>query len=307
MIFTASACAKVILLGEHAVVYGIPALAVPVSQLRATASLTLGGHALRIIAPAVHLDATLDKLGPREPLAVSARLVSEFYHRDPPEGVLEVRSEIPVASGLGSGAAVTAAIVRVLSRALGQEASPQELSALVLEVEHLHHGTPSGIDNTVIALEKPIYFVRDQPPSPLMVGRPFTLMIADSGQKSPTRDAVASLRGRMTLAPEKYRAILETIGRLVETGRTAIATGAEEELGRAMTSCHWELQALGVSNSRLDRMVKEALSAGALGAKLSGAGLGGIVIALVRAAQLEEVTAAWRSLGVPWLHSTIVS
>jgi mevalonate kinase len=111
----------------------------------------------------------------------------------------------------------------------------------------------------------------------------------------------------MKLSPEKHRAILASIGDLVETARTAIATGAEEELGRVMTSCHSELQALGVSNSRLDRMVTEALSAGALGAKLSGAGLGGIVIALVRPAQLEEVSAAWKSLDVAWLYFTRIA
>jgi mevalonate kinase len=111
----------------------------------------------------------------------------------------------------------------------------------------------------------------------------------------------------MRLSPGKYKAILGSIGRLVETGRRAIAAGAEEDLGQAMTACHGELQALGVSNPRLDRMVAEALSAGALGAKLSGAGLGGIVIALVRPAQQEGVTAAWKSLHVAWLRSTQVT
>ncbi len=307
MTFTASACAKVILLGEHAAVYGIPALAVPVSQVRATASLTPGETALRIIAPAVQLETTVGELSPQDPLAATARLVSAHYQRDLPGGTLVLQSEIPMAAGMGSGAAVATAVVRVLARAFGREASPQEVSALVFEVERIHHGTPSGIDNTVIAFEKPIYFVRERPPSLLSVGRPFQLVIADSGQKSPTRDAVAGVRARMRLSPAKYNAILGSIAALVETGRRAIAAGAEEDLGQAMTACHGELQAMGVSNPRLDRLVAEALSAGALGAKLSGAGLGGIVIALVRPAQQEQVAAAWRSLQVAWLRSTQVT
>jgi len=307
MTLSASACAKVILLGEHAVVYGIPALAAPVSEVRATATLTLGGAGLRIVAPAVQVDAFLDELGPLDPLAAEARLVGEFFHRELPKGLLEIRSEIPMASGMGSGAAVCAAMVRVLSRAFGQEATPEEVSAMVLEIERLHHGTPSGIDNTVIAFEKPICFVRGQPPAPLAVGRPFWLLIGDSGQPSPTRDAVAGVRDRMQSSPSQYGTVLENIRRLVERAKIAIATGAEEDLGLAMTSCHRELQRLEVSNPRLDLLVNLALDSGALGAKLSGAGLGGIVIALVRAAQREQVIAAWKTHKVAWSHSTRIA
>src|SRR5205823_2861888 len=94
---------------------------------------------------------------------------------------LTLLSTIPIASGLGSGAAVSAAIVRALSEYLDQPLTDADVSALVFETEKLLHGTPSGIDNTVIAYQRPVYFIKGQPPIPLKVAQPFRLLIGDTG------------------------------------------------------------------------------------------------------------------------------
>jgi len=164
---SASAPGKIILFGEHAVVYGQPAIAVPVTQVRARAIVTAEPRqpagSVRIQAPIIGLEAWLAELLPEDPLASVARLVfAELGLSQPPALTIRVTSTIPVAAGLGSGAAVSVAIIRALSEFLGRRLPAERVSALAYEVEKLHHGTPSGIDNTVIAYARPVYFVRRQ-------------------------------------------------------------------------------------------------------------------------------------------------
>jgi mevalonate kinase len=149
-----------------------------------------------------------------------------------------------------------------------------------LEVEKLHHGTPSGIDNTVIAYGQPIYFLRGQPPQTVPVGAPLHLLIADSGAPSSTRKIVGGVRQRWQADPARYDDIFARIAGLVETARQAIEQGDIGALGAAMSQNHRLLQEMGVSTPHLDALTAAACAAGALGAKLSGAGGGGNVVAL---------------------------
>ncbi|MCS7282752.1 MAG: mevalonate kinase [Anaerolineae bacterium] len=279
----ASAAGKVILLGEHAVVYGRPALAIPLQGLRAWATLTPHAGPFRIQAPAVGVDALLSDLPMEHPLARIVYLTAEHFGFAPPQALLRIDSEIPVASGLGSGAAVSTAVVRALAAWYGVEAPPEVVSALVYEVERIYHGTPSGIDNTVIAYGRPIYFVRGQPPRPLAVGGTFFLLIADSGIPSPTREVVLDVRRRWEADRERYEGLFDRIAEQVEAAHRAIVEGNAAELGARMNENHRLLQEMGVSAPVLDRLVDAARRAGALGAKLSGAGRGGNVVALVEA------------------------
>ena len=177
---------KVILFGEHAVVYGRPALAVPVTQVQAEAVVEPGGAGagLTIVAADLGEIIALRDAPADHPLAAAARLTLVKFGLSDPDWRVTVRSTIPIASGMGSGAAVSAAIVRGLAEAANQRISesangesaqyairntqyaipPADISALVYEVERLHHGTPSGIDNTVVVYGQPVYFVRGQPP-----------------------------------------------------------------------------------------------------------------------------------------------
>jgi mevalonate kinase len=306
MIRRASACGKIILLGEHAVVYGFPALAVPVRSLRTWAEFSESPAPLRIEAPLIGLDAPMQDLPAGHPLAVCVRLASEALGMPPPGGRLTITSEIPVASGLGSGAAVSTAIVRVLASTAGRNLPPAEISRIVFAVEQIYHGTPSGVDNTVIAHESPIHFRRGEEPEILAVGAPVHLLIADSGVHSKTRIAVGGVRTRRDADPAKYDGLFLQIGELAEEGRGHLVAGRIPQLGKTMNRCHELLRAIEVTTPALDQLVEAARGSGACGAKLTGAGLGGNVVTLVDPPALPAVEAALRSSGAAAVFRTIL-
>ncbi|MEZ4663580.1 MAG: hypothetical protein R2911_39060 [Caldilineaceae bacterium] len=189
--FRGSAPGKVILLGEHAVVYGRPAIAVPVWETTATAVITdaepgRGAIAARDLGQVFPL---VTPAGAEEhPFSMVTRLTLARLHLPPnPDWRIELTSTIPIASGLGSGAALSAALVRAIFATTGQNADAATVSALVYESERYFHGTPSGIDNTVIAYGAPVWFIKGTPPQSFTPAAPFTLAIADSGIASPTK------------------------------------------------------------------------------------------------------------------------
>lgn len=307
---SASAPGKVILFGEHAVVYGQPAIAVPVHQVAARAVISpmikAATGKIHINAPQVGVDADLARLSQNDPLAAAVRGALEALHiQEPPAFKLRVTSTIPLAAGLGSGAAVSVAIVRAVSAFLGRAFSEEQVSALAFEVEKLHHGTPSGIDNTVITYAKPVYFVKGEPNQTFLVGKPFTLLIADTGIPSPTRVAVGDVRSIWEKQPDRYDKIFAGIGDIVRKARSAIESGANESLGQLMEENHALLQQLDVSSPELDKLVGAAKAAGAQGAKLSGGGRGGNTIALANG-NLEVVEQALLSAGAKGVIQTQV-
>jgi mevalonate kinase len=297
---------KVILFGEHAVVYGRPALAVPVAQVQAEAVVEQGAAdgGLTIVAADLGETIALRSAPADHPLAAAARLTLARFGLEDPDWRVTIRSTIPIASGMGSGAAVSAALVRALAEAAvrGQGAGVRsqarkgtdqaassfqlpasDISALVYEVERLHHGTPSGIDNTVVVYGQPVCFVRGQPPQTFQIGKPFLLAIADTGIRSPTKIAVGDVRRAGEREPARFAGLFDRVATLVAAAQAAIAAGEPEKIGPLMDQNHALLQAIGVSCPELDALVAAALGAGALGAKLSGAGRGGNMIALVTA------------------------
>ncbi len=298
--FTATAPGKTILIGEHAVVYGQPAIAVPVNQVQARAIVTPkpGGKDFWISAPAVGVDSPWDALPPENPLRAALEGVcrSLGVQRLPP-GRLKIISTIPVAAGLGSGAAVSVALIRAVSAFLGGSLDRQQVNALAYAVEKLHHGTPSGIDNTVVTYARPVYFVRGQTTETFRVGAPFTLVIGDTGIPAPTKEAVADVRRGWQAEPQRYEKAFAALGSLTRTARQVIEKGKPEDLGPLMDEAHHWLNEIGVSSPELERLVQAAKGAGALGAKLSGGGRGGNMIALVRPQEAESISLAMRKAG----------
>ncbi len=223
---------------------------------------------------------------------------------------LRVQSTIPIASGLGSGAALAAALIRAVGQLAERPFDPETLNALVYEVEKRHHGTPSGIDNTVIVYEKPVYFQRISPTEVLIetfpIARPFTLLVADTGQASPTRLAVGDVRRLYEAAPDRIGAIFTRIGDIVRAARRGIESGAVESLGPLMDENHALLRDLTVSSESLERLCQAARAAGAWGAKLSGGGRGGNLIALVSAERADSVADALRAAGAVNVIQTTV-
>ncbi len=300
--FTATAPGKIILFGEHAVVYGQPAIAVPVRQVQARAVVqALPGEKagrVHIQAPAIQVDARLEDLPPGHPLpATVSETLKELQIERLPACSIRITSTIPVAAGLGSGAAVSVALIRALSAFLGCPLPDERVSAVAYEIEKLHHGTPSGIDNTVITYARPVYFVRQQTLQTLALPAPFTLVIADTGVPSPTSLAVGDVRRLWQAQRGYYDPLFEAIGGLARAARHALESGQPELLGRLMDANHTLLQQLTVSSPELDRLVSAARKAGASGAKLSGGGRGGNMIALVGADRAPAVSAALLDAG----------
>ncbi len=327
---SASAPGKIILFGEHAVVYGRPALAVPVTQVHADVEVSDSDHAgIWIHAPRVDLHAELNSLPSDHPIA-SVIHNFLFLSRVAPFPNLDIRidSTIPVASGLGSGAAVTVALLRALSSHLDHPMSDEQVNAFAFEIEKLHHGTPSGIDNTVITYAKPVYFVKHPARAEtrversaaetrrasedeagyeaetFKVGQPFTIVIGDTGIPAPTKESVGDVRKLWQADKAKWERVFDQVGNIVKQAREKIEKGEWESLGELMNQNHVLLQEMTVSSPELDRLVEAARTAGALGAKLSGGGRGGNMIALVEPDLAEAVS---RSLKEAGAKNTIIT
>lgn len=297
----ATAPGKVILFGEHAVVYHRPAIAVPVMSVQAKVHLQETGahHDMRIIAPDLGRDYRLAEAEADDALALIIRLTLAWFQQVvPPEATLTVTSSIPLGRGLGSGAAISTAVVRCLAQFYGQPLTPAEISELVYEVEKLYHGTPSGIDNTVIAYQQPVYFIREQPIERLSVRDSFTLVVGDTGQVSPTHKAVGHVRRQWQADPQRFETLFDEAGQIAAAARNVIEQGGSVvTLGRLMNDNQAVLEALEVSSSELERLIEAARQAGAWGAKLSGAGWGGNMIALVEPERAAAVADALLKAG----------
>jgi mevalonate kinase len=280
----AHAPGKVILFGEHAVVYGQPAIAVPVREVQAQVLVEPGppDQGTLVVVPDLGRRFLLREADQDDPLAriVWLALRAVRQNRDP-DLTITITSSIPIARGMGSGAAVSTAIVRALAKHFDFWLPSRAVSELVYQTEVLYHGTPSGIDNTVVAFEKPVFFVKEEGWEFFWVDKPFLLAIADSGIESSTKEVVGDLRRRYNADAVRYQPLFHRAGEITRMARSAIERGDHPALGRLMDENHELLQKMGVSCPELDRMVLAAREGGALGAKLSGAGWGGNMIALV--------------------------
>ena len=309
--FTASAPGKVILFGEHAVVYGQPAIAIPVTQVRARATLTPNisepAGEVKILAPDVGLDCNWEHLAPDNPIRAAVIGVKSALGIDHvPACTIRVISTIPIASGLGSGAAVSVAVIRALAGFLGNPLPDEQVSALAFEVEKIHHGTPSGIDNTVVTYARPVYFIQGKAIETFDVPQPFTILIGDTGLSAPTKESVGDVRAAWQADPRPFDRLFTAIGSIAKTARQAIENGHPDWLGPLMDENHELLCELGVSSSELDNLVHAAKQAGALGAKLSGGGRGGNMISLVPVDHVEAVTSSLIGAGAAQVIMTEV-
>ncbi len=309
----ATAPGKIILFGEHAVVYGRPAIAAPISQVRATAVVQSNPFpGIRIIAPDLNTDFLLGESDGDDALAATLRQVQTAANLSRlPDLIVTVHSQIPVASGLGSGAAIAVAVIRAMAGHLdlGHLVTNEWVSNLTYEVEKIHHGTPSGIDNTVVAYEQPVYFVRQQPQNKIetfCVKRPLHLLVADTGVRSSTKVAVGDVRRQWEAKPDRFETLFDGCGRIADAARAAIEQGNANEIGHLMTENHRLLQEMTVSAPELDALVAAAMQAGALGAKLSGAGRGGNMIALVGEGEETAVREALFAAGAAAVLTTTI-
>ncbi|HPH95430.1 MAG TPA: mevalonate kinase [Anaerolineaceae bacterium] len=299
---SAYAPGKIILFGEHAVVYGRPALAVPVLQVKARAAVlaNVRGPAgqVRIEAPDIQINCGLHDLPSDHPFQTLVFMVCEALSiQSLPALTIRLSSTIPTASGLGSGAAISVAFIRALSAFLGHPLSDEQVNALAYETERYYHGSPSGIDNTVITYAMPVYFVRGQPIERLKIARPFTVVIGDTGIKSPTIEAVSDVRRCWQSETAHFESLFDQVGQIALAARQTLENGETAALGPLMLKNHELLCEIGVSAPALDALVQAAVAAGAQGAKLCGGGRGGNMIALVAPENAEKVAQALQQAG----------
>ncbi len=307
----ATASGKVILFGEHAVVYGRPAIAVPLADLRATACVTALPAASEVVIDArdLHAEYVLSNPSvPSEGAALQTTVCNALRALGADKTRLGLRisvsSQIPIARGMGSGTAVATAMVRALASHFERRLSSGEVSALVYETEKLLHGTPSGVDNTVVAYEHPIYYVPGQAPEPLSAGDTLYLLIGDTGVPSQTRVAVLDVQQKWRSARSVYERLFDGVRDVVMAGREALAAGDDRNMGHLMDRNHALLRKMGVSDPALERLIDAAHDAGALGAKLSGGGRGGVMLALVSQPDAARVTQALLAAGAMQVYAT---
>ncbi|MBW8009740.1 MAG: mevalonate kinase [Chloroflexi bacterium] len=308
---SASAPGKIILIGEHAVVYGKPAIAVPVSQVMAkalvTPNITAESGSVWVQAPDIGMDDSLSELPKDNAIAKAITLVfAELGVSRPPSFKLRVTAGIPKAAGMGSGASVSVAIIRAVSGFLGSVLPDETVSDIAFQVEKIHHGTPSGIDNTVVTYQKPVYFVSGQPLELLSIPKPFYLVIGNTGISSSTAAAVGDVRKAWEADKETYEAIFTEVGEIATQARGLIEGGEPEGLGPLMDQNHELLIEMGVSSPELNVLVGAARNSGSLGAKLSGAGRGGNMIALVQKENTVNVAEALMAAGAINTISTLI-
>lgn len=300
MSFVATAPAKIILVGEHAVVYGIPAIAVPVNSMRACARIRHTQGALAVTATDIGRKVVYGEQDAEEVTDQLTRLLKHVVERldlSDPRGEILVSSSIPFSSGLGSSAAVSTVVVRAIAYLHDRHLSVDELNEIVFETESIYHGTPSGIDNTVVVYQSPIYFIKNRAIEKLNPRDEFHFFIADSGCPASTRDAVDHVRTLYHGDRHAIVKIFEDICRIVDSAKSCLQNGQASSLGRLMLQNHLLLKQLQVSSARMDALVEAALAAGALGAKMSGGGMGGNMITLVDSSNHDDVKLALINAG----------
>jgi len=281
---------KLILLGEHAVVYGHPALAGALERgvsARARA-LERGPSTLRIDEWSVDVAVEDD-----HPVAEAARAILAELDAGP--FALVAEASVPAAAGLGSSAALAVALTRAIVDATKLALGPAEIERVANCAERCFHANPSGIDVALAARGGLGLYRRTAGLQPL-AAEPVTLAVALSGTPRRTADMVARVRRARDARRSWADARLAALGDAAEQGARALEDGDLRGLGSLMSRAHETLAELGVSAPVLERLVEAAHATGALGAKLTGAGGGGAVIARAPGRE-DEVLAAWRALG----------
>ena len=282
--YTGSAPAKAILLGEHFVLHGAPALAVPVQSL-----------SLKVM-----LEETTDQEPLPGHLGFCFWAAREIFDRDcsVPFSV-QVKSTIPEGAGLGSSAALSVAMARAVAKAFRTPTDSATLREVSMACERQAHGRPSGIDTEVCLLERPVWAVPGAPFEALegeALGR-IGLIVLDSGPGGATAQMIRGVSGFREANPERFQILTAETRNRSSKACEALVSGDVDTLGTLLNDQHEALREIGVSTEGLDRVVACARDLGAAGAKLSGAGGGGVAVAVAPVEGVRDLAARLRKEG----------
>ena len=254
---------KIILIGEHAVVYGYPAISLPLLEVEVTCR----------VVPA----ATPWRLFEEDTLSMAVYASLEYLNIKDAYIRCQIDSAIPEKRGMGSSAAISIAAIRAVFDYYQAELPRDVLEILVNRAEMIAHMNPSGLDAKTCLSDQPIRFIKNVGFEELAMDLSAYLVIADTGVYGHTREAiqVVESKGKEALP------FLYALGELTQQAEEAIKARDAVMLGDILTKAHGNLKEIGVSSLEADALVESALQHGALGAKMSGGGLGGCIIALV--------------------------
>lgn len=283
---------KIILIGEHAVVYGKPAIALPFPTLNVTTIIEETGEPVHVKTP--FYTGPLHKVPEKmKGIVVCMKEAVKELGEKLTGFSVKIHSNIPLGRGLGSSAAIAISIVRALFRYFGKELPRETLMRLVHIAETYAHGNPSGIDMEAASSTNPIWFQKGKETETVKLGATFYLIVADTGQIGDTKAAVESIRNKYEEDPEKTESSLRLLEEYTYQVRDALLSGDIPLVGSLLNLAQEELAKLGVSNETIEHLVREARIAGAYGAKLTGGGRGGCIIALTdtlqKAKELSQI------------------
>ncbi len=296
-----SACGKVILLGEHAVVYGRSALAAPI-PLAVEARVVDAAHGVTLVIPRWGVEQRVPPVDERPAGAAGILALLLEKLRLANRGMtIEVFPNVPRAMGLGGSSALAVSVIRALDTHFGLRLGAEEINAYAFECERAAHGTPSGVDNTLATYGTTMLFRAATNGNPaqfteLMLARPLPIVIGLTGKESLTAKSVARVADAWRRNRPRYDGIFDQIEALTRAGADAARAGELAELGELMNLCHGYLNALQVSTRELEELVHIARRHGAAGAKLTGGGGGGAIVALCPDGP-EAVAAAVKEAG----------
>jgi mevalonate kinase len=293
--------AKIILIGEHSAVYGEPAIVIPITSIRLTATVVPAED--QLIDSRYYTGPIKQAFKNLAGIKALIETILQRLHQIDATFKLTIDSQLPSERGMGSSAATAIAIIRAFYAYFDQPLSRHTLLELAAISEKITHGNPSGMDAATTSATAPIWFVKGHQSHDLPINTSGYLVIADSGFKGQTGPAVATVRERMNDFPQETKVFIHQLGKLTYQARQALANNELPRLGEIMSHAQVILQTLGVSNTLLDHLIFVAQKNGSLGTKLTGGGRGGCLIALapdqataqhlITVLKAEGVTQTW--------------
>ena len=279
---------KVILFGEHFVVFGIPSIVSAIDRATTATVKKEAGHGWgledrRPETPGYKAEKLEQQRDSINRVLKAAGIDVNKHHVK-----ITLGGELVAASGVGASAASCVAIARALSDEFGLGFSDEEINRIAYEGERAYHGNPSGVDNTAATYGGLIWFERWKPLSRIFITSPVEVVIANTGVVADTGAAVAGVRERKERYPGEYAKIFKEAEELAYIAKRALEMYDLDAVGKLMGENHRLLQSIEVSCQELDELVGLALKSGAIGAKLTGAGLGGNIVALTPGKELQE-------------------
>lgn len=276
--------AKIILMGEHSVVYGQPAIALPLPSVQLSVTLSSRQDNQRIIKSRYY-HGSLENL-PSSMIGIKKLIdtLSARFNDQETGWDLKIESQLPAERGMGSSAASAIAIIRAFFDYYDEPLDRTLLLQLADVEEQITHRSPSGLDAATVSSDKPLFYVKGRIGVPIEMNLDGSLVIADTGKKGATKEAILAVKDELKNNNEKAEEHIKHLGELVNQTKDYLAQNDIVKLGDALNFAQTDLAALNVSDPSLDHLIHVARDNGALGAKLTGGGRGGCMIALMQTA-----------------------